>query len=118
MLETICKEIINKNTFMIHFIDNARDEINSDLSSEITGYDTNDDSIIKMGLRVNAIPPSILIDVKIKYPPNFYNPNYYELLDANEKQFQDFYNNIMNYNLMEYEMMDSKESYSKKFEVK
>ena len=118
MLETIGKEIIAKNTFMIHFRDTARDEISSDLSHEITGYDTNDDSVVKMGLRVNAIPPSVSIDVKIKYPPNFYNPNYYELLDANEKQFQDFYNNIMNYNSMEYEMMDSKESYSKKFVVK
>ncbi len=118
MLETICKEIIDKNTFMIHFIDTACNEISSDISHEIAGYDTNDDSVIKMGLRVNAIPPSILIDVKIKYPPNFYNPNYHELLDANEKQFQDFYNNIMNYNPIEYEMMDPKESYSKKFVVK
>ena len=118
MLETVCKEIINTNTFMIHFIDTAQDEISSDISHKITGYDTNDDSVVKMGLRVNAIPPSISIDVKIKYPSNFYNPNYYELLDANEKQFQDFYNNIMNYNSIEYEMLDSKESYSKKFVVK
>ena len=103
---------------MIHFVDNARDGISSDISNEINGYDTNDDSVIKMGLRVNAIPPSISIDLKIKYPPNFYNPNYYELLDANEKQFQDFYNKIMNYNSMEYEIMDSEESYSKKFLVK
>ncbi len=118
MLETICKEIITKNTFMIHFIDNDRDGISSDISNEIIGYDTNDDSVIKMGLRVNAIPPSILIDLKIKYPPNFYNPNYYELLDANEKLFQDFYNNIMNYNSIEYDMMDHEESYSKKSVVK
>jgi len=118
MLETVCKEIITKNTFMIHFVDNARDEISSDISNEIIGYDTNDDSVIKMGLRVNAIPPSISIDLKIKYPKNFYNPNYYELLDANEKQFQDFYNNIMNYNSIECEIMDPEESYSKKFEVK
>ena len=103
---------------MIHFVDNARDGISSDISNEINGYDTNDDSVIKMGLRVNAIPPSISIDLKIKYPPNFYNPNYYELLDANEKQFQDFYNNIMNYNSIECEIMDPEESYSKKFEVK
>ena len=116
MLETVCKEIITKNTFMIHFVDNARDEISSDISNKLTGYDTNDDSVIKMGLRVNAIPPSISIDLKIKYPKNFYNPNYYELLDANEKQFQDFYNNIMNYNSIE--IMDPEESYSKKFEVK
>ena len=93
-------------------------EISSDISNEIIGYDTNDDSVIKMGLRVNAIPPSILIDLKIKYPPNFYNPNYYELLDANEKLFQDFYNNIMNYNSIEYDMMDYEESYSKKSVVK
>jgi hypothetical protein len=118
MLETVCKEIIAKNTFMIHFIDKNSDGINSDISNEITGYETNDDGVIKMGLRVNAIPPSISIDVKIQYPSNFYNPNYYELLDANEKQFKDFYNEIMNYNLMEYEIMDPEESYSKKFLVK
>jgi len=118
MLETVCKEIIAKNTFMIHFIDNSSDGISSDISNEIIAYDTNDDSVIKMGLRVNAIPPSISIDVKIQYPPNFYNPNYYELLDANEKQFQDFYNNIMNYKSIEYEIMDPKRSYSKKFVVK
>ena len=118
MLETVCKEIIAKNTFMIHFIDNARDEISSDISNEIIGYETNDDSVIKMGLRVNAIPPSVTIDLKIKYPPNFYNPNYYELLDTNEKQFQDFYNNIMNYKTIEYEIMDHEDSYSKKFVVK
>jgi len=115
MLETVCKEIIAKNTFMIHFIDNARDELSFDISNEIIGYDTNDDSVIKMGLRVNAIPPSVSVDLKIKYPPNFYNPNYYELLDANEKQFQDFYNDIMNYCSIEYEIMDLEESYSNKF---
>lgn len=118
MLETVCKEIIAKNTFMIHFIDKDSDGITADLSNKIIGYDTTDDSIIKMALRVNAIPPSITIDVKIKYPSTFYNPNYYELLDANEKQFQDFYNGIMNYNSMEYEIMDPEESYSKKFLVK
>ena len=118
MLETVCKEIIAKNTFMIHFMDNARDEISSDLSNEIIGYETNDDSVIKMGLRVNAIPPSVSIDLKIKYPPNFYNPNYYELLDVNEKLFQDFYNNIMNYKAIKYEIMDHEDSYSKKFVVK
>ena len=118
MLETICKEIISKNTFMIHFIDNARDELSSDLSNEIIGYETNDDGVIKMGLRVNAIPPSISVDLKIKYPPNFYNPNYYELLDTNEKLFQDFYNSIMNYKAINYEIMDHEDSYSKKFVVK
>ena len=118
MLETVCKEIITKNTFLIHFIDKNSDGISSDVSNEIIGYQTNDNSIIKMGLRVNAIPPSISIDVKIQYPPTFYNPNYYELLDTNEKQFQDFYNGIMNYKHLEYEIMDSEESYSKKFLVK
>ena len=118
MLKTVCKEIIAKNTFMIHFIDKNSEGISSDVSNKIIGYETNDDSVIKMGLRVNAIPPSILIDVKIVYPPSFYNPNYYELLDVNEKKFQDFYNEIMNYNPIEYEIMDPEESYSKKFLVK
>ena len=118
MLETVCKEIIAKNTFMIHFIDKNCDGISPDISNKIISYKTNDNSVIKMGLRVNAIPPSISVDVKIEYPRNFYNPNYYELLDTNEKQFQDFYNGIMDYNTIEYEIMDPEESYSKKFLVK
>ena len=44
------------------------------------------------------MPKSILIDIIIEYPPNFYYPNFYELIDTNEKRFQDFYNEIMNYN--------------------
>ena len=118
MLETVRKEIIAENTFMIRFIDKNSDGISSDVSNEIIGYKTNDDSVIKMGLRVNAIPPSISIDVKIVYPKNFYNPNDYELLDVNEKQFQDFYNKIMDYNSIEYEIMDPEESYTKEFLVK
>jgi hypothetical protein len=111
MLETKCKEIIDKNTFIIHFIDKNTYAINPDQSHGIIQYETMDDSEIKMGLRVNAIPPSVLIDIKIKYPPNFYNPNYYELLDQNEKSFYQHYNEIMNYNqVMDYnEIIDSKE---------
>jgi hypothetical protein len=90
MLETKCKEIIDKNTFLIHFIDKNTDTISLDQSNGITQYETMDNSEIKMGLRVNAISPSVLIDVKIKYPPNFYNPNYYELLDQNEKSFHQY----------------------------
>ncbi len=101
MLETVCKEIIDKNTFLIHFIDKNSDSISTDKSDELNLYETGDDSEIKMALRVNAIPPSVLIDVKITYPANFYNPNYYELLDNNEKRFQEFYNEIMNYNQIE-----------------
>ena len=44
------------------------------------------------------MPKSILIDIEIEYPTNFYYPNYYELIDINEKRFQDFYNEIMSYN--------------------
>ena len=98
MLETVCKEIIDKNTFLIHFVDKNGDKIDSDLSNEINRYETEDGSEIMMALRSNAIPPSLSIDIKIKYPQDFYNPNYYELLDANEKRFQDFYNKIMDYN--------------------
>jgi hypothetical protein len=110
MLETICKEIIDKNTFLIHFIDKNRDSINADKSEELKLYKTDDDSEIKMALRVNAIPPSVLIDIKIKYPPNFYNPNYHELLDTNEKRFQVYYNEIMNNNHLEY--TETTESYT------
>ena len=110
MLETVCKEIIDKNTFLIHFIDKECDGIGSDKSNKIYQYETGDDGEIKMGLRVNAIPPSIFIDIKIHYPPDFYNPNYYELLDVNEKKFQHFYNEIMNYNQLGYnEILDTEE---------
>ena len=110
MLETICKEIIDKNTFLIHFIDKNSHSINADKSEELKLYETGDDSEIKMALRVNAIPPSVLIDVKIKYPPNFYNPNYYELLDTNEKGFQDYYNEIIYNNQIKYH--ETTESYT------
>ena len=41
---------------------------------------------------------SILIDLIIEYPTSFYYPNFYELIDINEKRFQDFYNELMSYN--------------------
>ena len=115
MLETICKEIIDQNTFVIHFIDKNTNEITPDQTNEINSYSTLDGSDFKMGLRINAIPPSVLIDIKIKYPPNLYNPNYYELLNNNEKWFQNFYNKIMNYNqTMDYkEIVNDKEPNSK-----
>jgi hypothetical protein len=113
MLETVCKEIIDKNTFLIHFIDKECNEISSDKSNKIYQYKTGDDSEIKMGLRVNAIPPSVLIDIKIYYPPDFYNPNYYELLDVNEKKFQYYYNEIMNYNHIGYNELVDNEEYHK-----
>ena len=93
MLETIFKEIINKNTFLFHFIDKNSYRVTDDQSNK-----TDEDNEIKVAIRVSAIPPAISIDLKIKYPPNFYNPNYYELLNVNEKWFQDFYNEIMYYN--------------------
>jgi len=98
MLKTICKEIINKNTFLFHFIDKNSYKITDDQSNKINQYKTDEDNEIKVAIRVSAIPPAISIDLKIKYPPNFYNPNYYELLNVNEKWFQDFYNEIMYYN--------------------
>ena len=114
MLETVCKEIIDKNTFLIHFIDKNIDSISTDNSNELNLYDTGDDSEVRMALRVTAIPRSVLIDIKIKYPPNFYNPNYYELLDFNEKSFQDYYNEIMDYNPIDYnEIMSNEESHPK-----
>ncbi|MFY9639212.1 MAG: hypothetical protein WAK14_10465 [Methanobacterium sp.] len=114
MLETVCKEILDKNTFLIHFIDKNIDSISTDKSNELNLYDTGDDSEVRMALRVTAIPRSVLIDIKIKYPPNFYNPNYYELLDFNEKSFQDYYNEIMDYNPVDYnEIMSKEESPSK-----
>jgi len=111
MLKTVCKEIIDKNTFLIHFLDKNNNKIDSDLSNEINKYETGDGSQIMMALRNNAIPPSLSIDIKIKYPQDFYNPNYYELLDVNEKWFQDFYNKIMNYNqILDYtEITESEE---------
>ena len=114
MLETVCKEIIDKNTFLIHFIDKSIEGISTDKSTELNLYETGDDSDVRMAMRVTAIPRSVLIDIKIKYPPNFYNPNYYELLDFNEKSFQDYYNKIMDYNPVDYNKILSKEeSHSK-----
>ena len=113
MLETECKEIIDKNTFLIHFIDKNSDKVDSELTNEINNYETGDESEIMTALRINAIPKAVSIDVKIKYPETFYNPNYYELLNVNEKWFLDFYNNsIMNSNkTMDYsEIADSKVS--------
>ena len=111
MLETLCKELIDKNTFLIHFIDKDSDSISADKSEELKLYETDDDSEIKMAIRVNAIPPSVLIDIKLKYPPNFYNPNYHELLDNNEKRFQEFYNEIMYSNQID--CNETCESYTK-----
>jgi hypothetical protein len=111
MLETKSKEILNQNTFLIHFIDKTRDGISPEQSNEIRKYRTEDDCEFQMGLRVNAMPPSVLIDLKIRYPPNFYSPNTYDIMAINEKMFQDYYNEIMNYNeILDYnELIDSKE---------
>lgn len=65
MLETVCKEIIDKNTFLIHFLDKNGDKIDSDLSNEINRYETEDDSEIMMALRSNAIPPSLILKSNI-----------------------------------------------------
>ena len=114
MLETVCKEIIDKNTFLIHFIDKNIDSISADKSNKLNLYETDDDSEIRMALRVTAIPPSVLIDLKIKYPSNFYNPNYYEILDNNEKRFQEFYDEIMNHNQIDCnEIIDTEETHTK-----
>ena len=68
MLETIRKEIIDQNTFVIHFIDKSTNKITPDQKNEIDKYSTVDGSDFKMGLRINSMPPSVLIDIKIKYP--------------------------------------------------
>lgn len=117
MLETVRKDRTEKNTFVLQFIDKDNGKLSAELSNEINQYKTNDGSIIKMGLRINAIPPAIQIDIKIQYPSTFYTPNYYELLDSNEKQFQDFYNKIMNYDSMGYKIIGQEESYPNKFLV-
>jgi len=111
MLETKCKEIINKNTFLIHFIDKNINEITVDQTNKINHYKTDLDSEITTTISENPISPSLSIELKIKYPPNFYNLNYYELFDMNEESFQDFYNEIMDYNeTMDYsDQIDSKE---------
>ena len=112
MLETKSKEILDQNTFLIHFIDKNKDGINPEQSNEIRKYKTEDDCEFQMGLRVNTMPPSVLIDLKIKYPQNFYSPNFYNIMAINEKMFQDFYNEIMNYNdTVDYnELINSKET--------
>jgi hypothetical protein len=114
MLETISKKILNENTFLFQFVDKSISELRQDQSDEIRNYETLDSSEYKMGLRINAIPKAVLIDIKIIYPPNFYHPNIYELLDLNEKMFHGFYNERMHYSKpVDYtEIVSSKEPYT------
>jgi hypothetical protein len=98
MLKKSCTELIDKNKFVIHFIDKENERITPVQLDKIHNYETVDDSKYRMGLRNTAMPKSILIDIIIEYPTNIYYPNFYELIDINEKRFQDFYNEIMSYN--------------------
>ena len=97
MLKKSCTEIIDKNKFLIHFIDKENERITPFQSDKIHNYDTVDDSKFKMGIRNTAMPKSILIDLIIEYPTDIYYPNFYALIDINEKRFQDFYNEIMSF---------------------
>ncbi len=98
MLETICKEIVTKNTFLFHFMDKDLEELTLDQSDALRKFKTVDGSQHKMALRTNAMPKAVLIDLKIIYPRDFYHPNVYELLDLNEIMFQSFYSDEMGYN--------------------
>ena len=95
MLETKTKEILNENTFFFRFMDEDHQELSPDQSAALRKFKTVDGSKYKMALRSNANPKSVQIDLKIIYPPEFYHPNIYELLDLNESLFQSFYNDNM-----------------------
>jgi len=97
MLETICKEIVNENTFLFHFMDKEKQELSTDQADYIRNFKTLDESQHQLALRINAIPRAVLIDLKIEYPPDFYHPNIYELLDLNEKLFHSHYNESFEY---------------------
>jgi hypothetical protein len=98
MLETICKKIVNKNTFLFHFIDKEQEELTEDQTDRIRQFKPVDESKHQIAIRMNAIPKAVIIDLKIKYPPDFYHPNVYELIDLNEKMFHGFYNEVLDYN--------------------
>ena len=105
MLETKTKEILKDNTFFFQFLDEDK-ELNPDQSAALRKFKTVDGSKYKMALRSNAMPKSVQIDLKIIYPPDFYHPNIYELLDLNETMFESFYNdNMGNSNVTEYTKM-------------
>lgn len=95
MLETKIKEILDKNTFLFRFMDEEHQELTPDQSAALRKFKTVDGSKYKMALRSNAVPKSVQIDLKIIYPPDFYHPNIYELLDLNETMFESFYNDNM-----------------------
>jgi hypothetical protein len=95
MLETKTKEILGENTFFFRFMDEDHIELTPDQSVELRKFKTVDGSKYKMALRSNAVPKSVQIDLKIIYPPDFYHPNIYELLDLNETMFKSFYNDNM-----------------------
>jgi hypothetical protein len=101
MLETKTKEILKDNTFFFQFLDEDK-ELSPDQSAAIRKFKTVDGSKYKMALRSNAMPKSVQIDLKIIYPPDFYHPNIYELLDLNETMFQSFYNDNMDSKATDY----------------
>ncbi|UTB33149.1 MAG: hypothetical protein NKF70_02420 [Methanobacterium sp. ERen5] len=95
MLETKTKEILKNNTFFFQFLDEDHKELSPDQSAALRKFKTVDGSKYKMDLRSNAMLKSVQIDLKIIYPPEFYHPNIYELLNLNETLFQSFYNDNM-----------------------
>lgn len=95
MLETKTKEILKENTFFFRFMDEDYSELTPEQSVALRKFKTVDGSKYKMALRSNAMPKSVQIDLKIIYPPDFYHPNIYELLNLNERMFKSFYNDNM-----------------------
>jgi hypothetical protein len=95
MIETKTKEIVKKNIFLFRFLDESHQELTPEESEALRKFKTVDGSKYKMALRSNAMPMAVQIDLKIIYPPDFYHPNIYELLDLNETLFQSFYNENM-----------------------
>jgi hypothetical protein len=97
MLETICKEIVNENTFLFHFMDKEKKDLSKDQAEYIRNFKTLDESQHQLALRIHAIPHAVIIDVKIEYPSDFYHPNVYELLEINEKLLHSHYNESFKY---------------------
>lgn len=97
ILKTKCTEILNKNSFIIHFLD-KNNEIMSDQFDKILLYTTTDGSELKMNLENDIKEHSVSIDFKITFPSNYNHPNLYESIDNNQRGFLNHYNSIMNCN--------------------
>lgn len=117
MLKTVCSEIIDKNTFLIHFSDKTIENLSPDEMDKLRNYETVDDSQIKMAIRNNADQKSVFIDLKIEYPQHYYKPNFYELMEINEKRFHYFYNDLMDYDQYTVDY-DKYVNYDKMYKIK